>query len=119
MKIEFLKRGPVRRLVGSHEWSDKAGWVQDIPAQLAAELLTAPQGEFKISADEPLLEIQGIGPARALELAVAGIGTVMDLAGLDTAGIKRIAAETRASVQQVRDWAAQARQMTKINTVEV
>jgi predicted flap endonuclease-1-like 5' DNA nuclease len=116
MKIEFVKPGPVRRLVENYEWSALAGWVQDIPAQLAAELLTAPQGEFKISADEPLLEVQGIGPARALELAVAGIGTVTDLAGLDTAGIKRVAEETRASSKQVRDWTAQARQMTKLNT---
>jgi predicted flap endonuclease-1-like 5' DNA nuclease len=84
--------------------------VQDVPASLAVELLTTPEDEFVVAADaEPLTGLHGVGPQRAAELALAGIGSLTDLAALDEDGIARLAEGIWASARQVEGWVAAAR----------
>lgn len=109
MQIRFVGPQVVRRLVAQYEWSTATGFVQEVTeADLVAELLTDPTGHFVVDAADPLLTLKGVGPQRAAELALAGIGTLGDLAALDGSGIQRLAAVISGSSQQVRAWVRQA-----------
>jgi len=113
MRIRFTGPEVVRRLVGLYEWSLGAGFVQDVDLELAAELLTAPDGRFVVDESEPLLEV--VGDAEdVVGLALAGIGSLDDLAGL-VAGLSRTRVRQVAEAmgmdrRRVRDWAKAAKE---------
>ena len=66
MLIEYTGPKIRRRLVDGYEWSRATGFAQDIPAELAAQLLTQPgKTEFVVHPSEPLLKIRGIGTNEA------------------------------------------------------
>ena len=110
MKIRFVGSRVKRRLVGPYEWSRETEFVQEVvDPSLTAELLTAPGGNFVVDEEEPLCVFDGVGPQRAAELALAGIGGLGDLVGLSGAGIKRLAKGIWASERQVREWVKEAR----------
>ena len=109
MKIRFTGPTVVRRIIGPYEWSTETGFVQDVDADMAAQLLTDPSDRFVLDADEPLLALDGVGPQRAAELALAGIGYLSNLAELDKAGEKRLADAVWASGKQSRKWVSSAR----------
>jgi hypothetical protein len=105
MKLEFTGKRTVRRIVGDIEWSVKAGLVQEAPAELAAELLTSPEGRFKVAESDPFCKLKGITEDQIIELLLAGIGTVEALRGLDDEGITRLSEETRISRKKISVWA--------------
>lgn len=104
MRIIFTGPKLVRRLVGDYEWSTATGFVQEVDAATAAELLTSPEGRFAPAPDEPLLALPGVGEQRIGELALAGIGHVDDLAALDDEGIRSLADKLWASAKQIEKW---------------
>jgi len=112
MKIKFVGSRVKRRLVREYEWSRKTGFVQEVSDPvLAAELLTAPDGTFVVDAEEPLCTLDGVGPQRTAELALAGIGGLADLVELSGAEVKQMAKGIWASERQVKEWVKEARLM--------
>lgn len=108
MRIRYVGLAGLR-VLGAYRWEPKNGYVTEVDAQTAAELLTYPRPDFVLDTDEPLTTIDGIGPQRAVELALAGVGSIADLAGLDEAGMERLAQAIAASEEQVTGWVAAAR----------
>lgn len=107
MRIRFVGPGAggvTIRLVGVYRWAPDTGYVADVDADTAAELLTQPRNEFVVDSDDPLLSISGIGSQRAAELALAGIGSMADLAALNSDEIERLAAQIFGSKKQVWAW---------------
>ena len=96
-------------MVGAYRWAQDTGYVADVDADTAAELLTQPRNEFVVDSDDPLLSIRGIGPQRAAELALAGIGSMDDLAALNPDEIERLAAQIFGSKKQVWAWVRQVK----------
>ena len=74
MLIRFVGPGHHVRVVGEFEWGRKAGWVQDVPAELAANLLTTPGEQFEVADEEPMLEYMSKDDAGLL--AINGIGSL-------------------------------------------
>lgn len=108
MLIEYVGRAG-RRVVGEWEWMGK-GTVEEVgDVEVAAGLLTCPGPEFEVGDGEPLLGIEGIGKVTAVALAVEGVGSVGDLAGLDEVGVARLTRELRVSKARVLKWVEQAR----------
>ena len=108
MRSRYL--GPGARIIEQYRWDDANGKVVDvIEADLAANLLTYPYPQFELVNDEPLLTIDGIGPQTAAELALAGVATVDQLAGLSDSEMKRVADSIHGSLRQVKGWVKQAR----------
>jgi hypothetical protein len=52
MRVRWTGPRVVRRIVGAYEWSLPAGWVQDVPEELALDLVTTPGERFEL-VDEP------------------------------------------------------------------
>lgn len=109
MRIGFVGARVVRRLVGGYEWSEATGFVQEVDAGTAAELLTMPGGKFVVWPMEALLSLRGLGPQEAVGLAMAGIGGMDELAAVDEEGIKRLAGEGWASRRSIKRWVEMAR----------
>jgi hypothetical protein len=105
MKLEFTGKRHIRRIVGEVEWSAKAGWVQEVPAELAAELLTSPEARFKVSDSDPSRDLKGITEDEIVALILAGIESVGALRELDDEGITRLSEETRISRKKISVWA--------------
>lgn len=98
-----------RRVIGAYEWSTATDFVQEVAdARLAADLLTTPE-PFAVAEDEPLLAIRGIGAHTVGVLALGGIGSVADLAALDTEGIEALAEHTALGSNQLSKWVEAAR----------
>ncbi len=112
MRIRWTGAKVVRRVIGAYEWSAATGFVQDVvEAELAVELVTSPVEQFVVDSAEPLGTLKGVGEQRAAELLLCGIATLNDVAALDSTGVQRVAAAINGSVQQVRAWVKQARQI--------
>jgi hypothetical protein len=110
MRIRFIGARVTRRLVGQYEWSAATGFLQDVDAVTAAELLTAPGDAFAVDESEPLLALSGLDAHRAGELALAGIGSIAGLTTLGSQGIKGLAgALPWASESKIRQWVRQIR----------
>ena len=94
-----------RRLWGALEWSATAGRVREVDdADLVVALLLQPQDQFSIDASEPLLKIAGVNPDVAGNLALAGVGSVQQLAAYRKAGIKDLAKSLKLPVRVVGAW---------------
>lgn len=75
MLIRFVGPGHHVRQVMGYEWGREAGLVQDVPAEVAAHLLTTPGERFEVDDEEPLLE-QGLTKDEVGLLAIEGVGSV-------------------------------------------
>jgi large subunit ribosomal protein L21 len=74
----------------------------------AAPLFTAPAGK-----GDKLVDIKGIGPVAAKQLAEQGITTFKQLAELTEADIAKIDEYMPFSSDQIRDWQGQAKELAK------
>ncbi|MGE0281858.1 MAG: 50S ribosomal protein L21 [Rhizobiaceae bacterium] len=77
-------------------------------AGTAAPLFSAPAGE-----PDNLVDIKGIGPVAAKQLAEQGITTFAQLANLSDADIAKIDEHMPFSADQINDWKAQAKELAK------
>lgn len=110
MKIRYVGSSG-RRIVGEFEWNSDNGFVEDVTdSEIVADLLTYPRPEFVLVEDEPLTSLPQVGEQRAVELALAGIASIEDLAMLDDDGVTTLADSIWASEKQVTKWAALARE---------
>ena len=111
MLIRYTGSSSIRRVVGPYEWSRRTGFTQDVPADFAADLLTSPEETFVVDGEEPLAKV---GPAPVTDvifaaLALAGIGSVLDMAILDEAGIEHVSQYAGLDPALVSTWADRAR----------
>jgi len=104
MKLEFTGLKVIRRIVGDIEWSVGIGLVQEVPAELAAELLTADP-DFMIASSDPFYTLKGITESEIISLVLAGIGTVGALRELDNDGNTRLSEATGISRKKISLWA--------------
>ena len=64
--------GPVVRVIGDVEWSAEAGWEQDVPVELAADLLAYPHPDWSLAgkptaaARKALADALGVAPENIL-----------------------------------------------------
>ena len=77
-------------------------------AATAAPLFSAPAGK-----GDKLVDIKGIGPVAAKQLAEQGITTFKQLAELTEADIAKIDEYMPFSSDQIRDWQGQAKELVK------
>lgn len=107
MRIRYVGSG-VRR-IDDVEWNASNDHTVDVPAALAAELLTYPRPEFEAARDEPLRTVAG---AEALAgLALGGIGSLAELAALDDDGVTRLASESGLGERKIQSWVEKAREL--------
>ena len=136
MKIKMaLQPGPVVRVIDGIEWSAGAGWVQEVPIDLAANLLAYPHPGWSLgerpspAARKALAERLGVAPEnivapgepvrfgpsladvvgreRAGQLAEMGIG-VKKLAALTAGEITDLAFRTGATAAEIGEWVVRA-----------
>jgi hypothetical protein len=67
MKIKYVGSSGVR-IIGVFEWNAQNGFVQDVPNELAASLLTYPRPDFELAEGEDAAAAE-----KAVEEVVAGI----------------------------------------------
>lgn len=132
-----LAPGPVVRQIGDVEWSAAAGWAQDVPVALAADLLAYPHPGWSLAerpgaaARKALAEALGVAPEnivgpdepvrfaptlaevtgdreRAAQLKEMGV-TVKGLAALSGMEIHDLAFRTGASAVEIARWVEQAK----------
>ena len=111
MLIRFSGPTVIRRVMGPYEWSMATQFVQDVPADVAADLLTMRDGRFVVDGEESLRQVV---PATAEDivfagLALAGIGSVYDLSNLDEMGVARVSGIAGLDPVLVSTWAKRAR----------
>lgn len=138
MKIRYVGKAAIREIERDGErfaWAADVDFVQDVPADLAAELLTYPRPDFVVDASEPLYQLIGprlsdgeliaLGKAgqdrlEALQasvtsilagMAVAGVGSLEELAGQDDTVVELLARENVVSTKQIMAWVKQARKL--------
>jgi len=105
MRINY--KSNMTRQMGELVWSLDNHHTVDVPGDLAGEVLSQPGEPFEIAADEPLRALTGIDEAGLIELALAGIGSLDDLAKASKDEITNI------NQQQLAVWIKQARQLSK------
>lgn len=104
MRIRYNKTTG-RRLWGALEWSAAAGRVREVEeAGLVTALLLQPGDQFCVDASEPMLTIPGVTSDTAGNLALAGVGSMGQLARLSGPEIRRVAKELRADRRAVAAW---------------
>lgn len=131
-----LEPGPVVRVIGETEWSEKAGWVQPVDLETAANLLAYPRPGWSL-AEKPtaaqrkaLADLLGVAPEniampgepvrltptlaevtgdreRAEQLAEMGI-TVKGLARMGEPEIRDLAFRSGATAAEIGRWVAAA-----------
>ena len=83
--------GPAQaRVIGEARWTAANRWTVDVPAAVAAEALCQPGERFEVAQDEPLRMVLGMTDEALFELAVAGVGSMADLAALDADRVKEL-----------------------------
>lgn len=132
-----LTPGPVVRTIGDIEWSAAAGWVQDVPLELAADLLAYPHPGWSL-AESPaaetrkrLADLLGVEPGnivvpgeamrrrptlleivgdaeRAAQLKELGVG-VSDLTRLAEKDVTDLAFRSGATAAEIAGWVEQAK----------
>lgn len=91
------------RLWGPYEFSRATGFAQEVEAaEVVAGMLTHPGDEFEVDEAEPLLGI--VDSEQAGLLALTGVGSVEELAGLKAAGVKAAARECGVTQRTVKGW---------------
>lgn len=105
--MRIIYKSNMTRQIGELVWSRDNHHTVDVPGELAAEVLSQPGEPFEIAADDPLRGLDGIDEAGLVELALAGIGSLEDLARTAKDEITNI------NQQQLAAWIKQARQLSK------
>lgn len=116
MRIKYTGSG--RRVLGGYVWEEANGYVVDVDAETAANLLTYPRPGFVVAPDEPLLALEGADPENLAVLALAGVASVTELARLSKARQKRVAEETGLSPDGLQVWVEIARDLVGVGTDE-
>lgn len=112
MLIKFCGPKTTRRGALGHEWSKWRGWVQEVTsADEVAELLLQPGNQFAIDEAEPLLAVTGLDPDRAGALALGGIATLEDMAGMKDKQARQLAKECNVRSSTVDKWRDAARRL--------
>lgn len=87
------------------EMNQENGWTQDISEPgVIAELLTYPDGSFRVANDEPLLQIVNNNNAHVMALVQVGITTVHMLAAATEAQRQALAAAAEESAGVIDQW---------------
>ncbi|KKM08391.1 hypothetical protein SY88_23670 [Clostridiales bacterium PH28_bin88] len=105
--MRIIYKSNMMRQIGNQVWSRDNHHTVDVPGDLAGEVLSQPGEPFEIAADEPLRALAGIDETELVELALAGIGSLEDLAKATKDEITTI------NQQQLAAWIKQARQLSK------
>lgn len=93
--------GPAQaRVIGEARWTAANRWTVDVPAATAAEALCQPGERFEVALDEPLRTLRGMTDDALFELAMAGIGSVEELAAATPDQVKKLSA----TLPKVRAW---------------
>lgn len=111
MKIAYVVGFGTRKI---DEWgvemSQENGWRQDISEPgTVAELLTYPDGTFKVADDEPLLLIVNRNEQHVRAMVDVGITTVQMLAEATPAQRASLAAAAQESAAVVDQWVTVAK----------
>ena len=111
MLIRFIGPSVIRRVVGPYEWSKVTRFVQDVPADVAADLLTMRDDRFVVDGEEHLAQVVPLPVTDVVfaGLALAGIGSVYDLGNLDETGVARVSGIAGLDPDLVSMWAERAR----------
>jgi hypothetical protein len=111
MLIRFTGPSVIRRVVGPYEWGQHNGYVQDVPADMAANLLTMPGDAFTVDRADPLAQTAPIPVVDAdfAALAMAGVAYAIDLATLTEEGLTHVSLSAGLNLALVSEWAQIAR----------
>lgn len=132
-----LEPGPVVREIDGHEWSEAAGWAQDVPLELAANLLAYPRPGWSLVERPSAATLKALAGLLGVEpgnIAVAGepvrlsrtlteiVGdrdrvaqlrdlgvTVKGLAAMTDGDIADLAFRSGSAVQEIAGWVEQAK----------
>lgn len=132
MKIKYVGRSAVREISderGRFVWASDVDYAVDVPASLAAELLTYPRPEFVPDISDPLCRLAGLVAdvngmpvefgvggvdklrqiqeqliSRLAALALAGVGSLADLAGLNDKALKQAAQDAGIVPAALEKW---------------
>lgn len=119
MLIEFTGPSFVDRSAGpnnEYNWPAKAPKprTQEVSdPKVIADLLTTRGGEFKIAKGEPLLQLEGMGPKMAANLANAGYASQGALSSLLVADQKALAGTLGVDEGVVRGWVTASKEAVK------
>jgi hypothetical protein len=94
MKIRYVGQATIRIIERDDKryvWAADVNYAQDVPADLAAELLTYPRPDFVVDAAEPLMALPGVG----LRLVEVGPADPANLVPLGPEGIALLEAKQR------------------------
>lgn len=132
MKIKYVGKSAVREISderGRFVWASDVDYAVDVPASLAAELLTYPRPEFVPDISDPLCRLAGLVAdvngmpvefgvggvdklrqiqeqliSRLAALALAGVGSLADLAGLNDKALKQAAQDAGIVPAALEKW---------------
>lgn len=102
MLIRFIGPRTQRRLWGPHVFERQNGYVQEVPAATAAEMLTHPRGDFALDEGDRLAGV--VGAEAAMLLALEGIGDFEELAAVNAAEHKRLARALGVTRREFGNW---------------
>lgn len=107
MRIAHLGAGV--RVVGEYVWARPGDAVEIRDAETVVKLLLQPGETFYIALDEPLLQVAGNEHVVG-HLALEGIGSLADLAGLSAREAGQLAKAMGLGRDVVKDWVADAKE---------
>lgn len=97
--------GPAQaRMIGEAQWVRANNWTADVSAAMAAEALSQPGERFEVALDEPLRQLHDMTDDALLELAMAGVSNLVDLAALGAERVK----ELSTNLPKLAAWKRQA-----------
>jgi len=97
--------GPAQaRVIGETSWGRANNWTADVPAAVASEALCQPGEQFEVALDEPLRQLHDMTDEALFELAMAGVGNLVELAALDAERVK----ELSINLPKIAAWKRQA-----------
>lgn len=115
MRIQYVGLAGIR-LIRDYRWEEGNGFVADVDAQTAAELLTYPRPDFRLSNDDPLLALEGMTEILAAHLALYGVGSIDDVANLSPVIADSLS--ERISMGLLESWVEQAQTIVDSRPVE-
>jgi hypothetical protein len=112
MLIRFKGPSVIRRTVGPYEWGVHNDFLQDVPADMAADLLTMPGDAFTVDQEHEPLALAAPIPVTDADfaaLAMAGVACAIDLATLTEEGLTHVSLSAGMDPALVAEWASRAR----------
>jgi hypothetical protein len=120
MLIRYTGSSVIRRTVGPYEWSQATQFVQDVPADMAADLLTSPENAFEVDGREPLLRAAPIPTTDDFMagLAMAGVESARQLAAMDEDDLLHVALSAELDPTTIIAWASNAHDLFSVDEEE-